>query len=353
MGNRLNRQPACRPRCLKKEESAWGPGEEHKWNPSPREGSVTNNVTRTVSLKDCKLLSIWGRSCHCSILLAVQSLQMYPYPWSGPFRDHGQRPWSQSPSEPQKTQEMKGFLGLERPFLDLVSQTPRPRGRGRPLFAELSGSTHRRHSHRKPRHFTSLDIKIHPVFSHRRPALKDFHRSLCGISCDFKGKLRGFRIASPTTVSYRWRSGGVWFESHASLRIFSRFEAIFGQKPLAASNFDTKPGSIYHSQQPMFKEGNTPSGCKKKETTTPSAGTWKTWDGSFWYIGRRPTGEIQKTKTNRRRNAQRKRNIFCTHRAFEGPFDDFLLGIFLPIWRLHCNSRTPHACGTLSSRVFQ
>ena len=29
-----------------------------------------------------------------------------------------------------------GFLGVERPFLDLVSQTPRPRGRGRPLFAE-------------------------------------------------------------------------------------------------------------------------------------------------------------------------------------------------------------------------
>ena len=32
--------------------------------------------------------------------------------------------------------EIKGFLGLKRPFLDLVSQTPRPRGRGRSLFAE-------------------------------------------------------------------------------------------------------------------------------------------------------------------------------------------------------------------------
>ena len=32
---------------------------------------------------------------------------------------------------------MKGFLCLKRPFLDLFSQTPRPRGRGRPLFAEL------------------------------------------------------------------------------------------------------------------------------------------------------------------------------------------------------------------------
>ena len=37
------------------------------------------------------------------------------------------RPWSQSPLWAQKTLEIKGFLGLERPFLDLVSQTPRPR----------------------------------------------------------------------------------------------------------------------------------------------------------------------------------------------------------------------------------
>ena len=29
-----------------------------------------------------------------------------------------------------------GFQGLERPFLDLVSQTPRRRGRGRPVFAD-------------------------------------------------------------------------------------------------------------------------------------------------------------------------------------------------------------------------
>ena len=32
---------------------------------------------------------------------------------------------------------MKHFLCVDLPFLDLVSQTPRPRGRGRPLFAEL------------------------------------------------------------------------------------------------------------------------------------------------------------------------------------------------------------------------
>ena len=60
-----------------------------------------------------------------------------PTPWSDPFRDHGLRPWSQSLSEHRKPLEIKGFLGLERPFLDLVSQTPRPRGGGRPLFAEI------------------------------------------------------------------------------------------------------------------------------------------------------------------------------------------------------------------------
>ena len=50
------------------------------------------------------------------------------------------RPWSETmvsiPLRAQKALEIKGFLGLERPFLDLVLQTPRPRGRGRPLFAE-------------------------------------------------------------------------------------------------------------------------------------------------------------------------------------------------------------------------
>ena len=39
------------------------------------------------------------------------------------------------PLRAQKILEIKGFLGLESPFLDLVSQTPRPTGRGRPLFA--------------------------------------------------------------------------------------------------------------------------------------------------------------------------------------------------------------------------
>ena len=51
------------------------------------------------------------------------------------------RPWSETmvsdPLWAQKTLEIKGFLGVERPFLDVVSQTPRPKGRGRPLFADL------------------------------------------------------------------------------------------------------------------------------------------------------------------------------------------------------------------------
>ena len=60
------------------------------------------------------------------------SLRIYPYPmvWP-PFETMVSIPlWA------QKTLEIKGLLGLERRFLDLVSQTPRPRGRGRPLFAE-------------------------------------------------------------------------------------------------------------------------------------------------------------------------------------------------------------------------
>ena len=64
------------------------------------------------------------------------SLRIYPYPMVWPLP----RPWSETmvsiPLWAQKTLEIKGFLGLERPFLDLVSRTPRPRGRGRPLFAE-------------------------------------------------------------------------------------------------------------------------------------------------------------------------------------------------------------------------
>ena len=67
----------------------------------------------------------------------TESLRIYPYPMVWPLP----RPWSETMVSillwAQKTLEIKGFLGLGRPFLDLVSQTPRPRGRGRPLFAEL------------------------------------------------------------------------------------------------------------------------------------------------------------------------------------------------------------------------
>ena len=43
--------------------------------------------------------------------------QIYPFPMAWPFQDHGL----------EKALCMKDFLCLERPFLDLVSQTPRPR----------------------------------------------------------------------------------------------------------------------------------------------------------------------------------------------------------------------------------
>ena len=54
----------------------------------------------------------------------------------GPFAPHKTDHGLGIPLSAQKTLEIKGFLALGRPFLDLVSQTPRPRGRGRPLFAD-------------------------------------------------------------------------------------------------------------------------------------------------------------------------------------------------------------------------
>ena len=63
----------------------------------------------------------------------VQKIRIYPYPLVWPLP----KPWSETmvsiPLWAQKTLEIKGFLGLERPFLDLVSQTPCPRGRGSTL----------------------------------------------------------------------------------------------------------------------------------------------------------------------------------------------------------------------------
>ena len=88
-----------------------------------------------------------GPSRECDITFFVNhSFRIYPYPMVWPLP----RPWSETmvsiPFRAQKTLEIKGFLGLERPFLDLVSQTPRPRGRGRPLFAELREDRHLRNN---------------------------------------------------------------------------------------------------------------------------------------------------------------------------------------------------------------
>ena len=63
------------------------------------------------------------------------SLRIYPYPMVWPLPRPRSETMVSIPLWAQKTLEIKGFLGLERPFLDLVSQTPRPRGRGRSLFA--------------------------------------------------------------------------------------------------------------------------------------------------------------------------------------------------------------------------
>ena len=61
----------------------------------------------------------------------VSNLGSTPTPWSGPFRDHGLDP-PLSTVNPMH----EGVPVSAAPFLDLVSQTPRPRGKGRPLFAE-------------------------------------------------------------------------------------------------------------------------------------------------------------------------------------------------------------------------
>ena len=55
-----------------------------------------------------------------------------PTPWSGPFRDHGLNP-------PPSAENPRNKRGLERPFLDLVSQTPRPRGRVDPCLLKERG----------------------------------------------------------------------------------------------------------------------------------------------------------------------------------------------------------------------
>ena len=65
------------------------------------------------------------------------SLRIYPYSMVWPLPRRWSKTMVSIPFWGQKALEIKCFLGLERPFLDLVSQTPRPRGRGRPLFGQL------------------------------------------------------------------------------------------------------------------------------------------------------------------------------------------------------------------------
>ena len=60
-----------------------------------------------------------------------QQARIWLYPWSGPSRDHGPNP-PLSAVNPKN----KGFSVSGTSFLDLVSQMPRPRGRGRTLLAE-------------------------------------------------------------------------------------------------------------------------------------------------------------------------------------------------------------------------
>ena len=66
-----------------------------------------------------------------------QQTRIYPYPMVWPL----QRPWSETmvstPPLSAVNPMHKGSLSLARPFLDLVSQTPRPRGGDRPPFADV------------------------------------------------------------------------------------------------------------------------------------------------------------------------------------------------------------------------
>ena len=56
-----------------------------------------------------------------------------PTPWSGPLRDHGLNP-PLSTENPRN----KGFSGSGAPIFGFGLADPRPRGRGRPLFADKS-----------------------------------------------------------------------------------------------------------------------------------------------------------------------------------------------------------------------
>ena len=105
----------------------------------------------------------------------IHSLRIYPYPLVWPLP----RPWSETmvstPFRAQKTLEIKGFLGLERPFLDLVLQTPRPRDRGRPLFAQECPARHLDASRQKltPTVLSGPVLRDTAILSLRYPISRD------------------------------------------------------------------------------------------------------------------------------------------------------------------------------------
>ena len=93
------------------------------------------------SLCKKKFVLIFRSLAKCSKSRDLTAIAIFTI--SGSTPTHGLAPSETMVSIPlwaQKTLEIKGFLGLGCPFLDLVSQTPRPRGRGRPLFAEICDS---------------------------------------------------------------------------------------------------------------------------------------------------------------------------------------------------------------------
>ena len=73
----------------------------------------------------------------------VQQTWIYPTgptPWSGPFRDHGLRPWSQSPSERCKPYAAR-ILCLWRALFCIWSRRPRAQGVGLDLGDRFLSST--------------------------------------------------------------------------------------------------------------------------------------------------------------------------------------------------------------------
>ena len=68
-------------------------------------------------------------------------------------------------------------MGLERPFLDLVLQTPRPRGRGRPLYADLSGAKKEKKTAQRESFRAGCAADVHGSFV-RTSWVKNFGQAL-------------------------------------------------------------------------------------------------------------------------------------------------------------------------------